>query len=297
MASPRYTVLIANRNTGAVRRLTLSRRAAVVVGMGLTAVPLFLGLGVGGGANPVELEAARLANDSLRIENESYRVATGELAEQISTLQTALSQLGEQAELDPAAREALAKLPAVIKSRAAGGAIASTPIAASESPESTFGILKNLLGALENRLASVKTKVENQQAVARATPSIWPLAGWLTSSYGSRKDPFSGGPDFHPGLDISADRGTPVRATADGTVESAGYNGAYGNSILVSHGFGIETRFGHLSGYAVRAGQQIKRGDVIGYVGSTGRATAAHLHYEILVNGSPINPLRLLGKP
>jgi len=297
MASPRYTVLIANRNTGAVRRLTLSRRTALLAAMCLASVPLFIGLGAGG-ASPVELEAVRLANDSLKVENESYRVATGELAEQISTLQTALSQLSEQAELDPAARQALAKSVVLMKSRAAGGAAIPVPVASTtESAEGTFGILKNLLGALENRLASVKTKVENQQAIARATPSIWPIAGWLSSSYGQRKDPFSGGPDFHPGLDISADRGTPVRATADGTVETAGYNGAYGNSVLIAHGYGIETRFGHLSGYAVSVGQQIRRGDVIGYVGSTGRATAAHLHYEILVNGSPINPLRLLGKP
>lgn len=297
MASPRYTVLIANRNTGAVRRLTLSRRAALVVALCLAAVPLFLGLGAGG-ASPVELEAMKLANDGLKVENESYRVATGELAEQISTLQTALTQLSEHAELDPAARRALQQLPAVLRSRATGGATATAPqVAITESAASTFGILKTLLGALENRLASVKTKVESQQALARATPSIWPIAGWLTSSYGNRRDPFNGGPDFHPGLDISADRGTPVRATADGLVESAGYNGAYGNSILVAHGFGISTRFGHLSGYAVRAGQQIRRGEVIGYVGSTGRATASHLHYEILVNGSPINPLRLLGKP
>ena len=95
----------------------------------------------------------------------------------------------------------------------------------------------------------------------------------------------------------SADRGTPVWATADGTVESAGYNGNYGNSVLVSHGYGISTRFGHLSRYAVSAGQKVRRGQIIGYVGATGRATSSHLHYEILINGQPINPLRLLARP
>ena len=294
MASPRYTVLIANRNTGAVRRLTLSRRTAVVAAMCLASVPLFLGLGAGG-ASPVELEAVKLANDSLKVENESYRVATGELAEQISTLQTALSQLSEQAELDPAARQALAKSVVVLKSRAAGGAAIPVPAASTtESAEGTFGILKNLLGALENRLASVKTKVENQQAIARATPSIWPIAGWLSSSYGNRKDPFSGGPDFHPGLDISADYGQPVRATADGTVAVAGASGAYGNLVEIDHGYGIVTRYGHLSRFGSTAGQQVHRGDVIGYVGSTGRSTSAHLHYEILLNGKLTNPLKLL---
>lgn len=301
MRSPRYTILIANRNTGVIRRLTLARRTAVVVVAGLCLVPLLIGLGASN-SDPVELESLRLANESLKIENDSYRSATGELADQISSLQSALTQLGTQAELDPAAKQALERLPAVIRSRAAGGAALSPKAAAAvvtpaESPDTTIGVLKGLLGAIEGRLASVKSKVEGQQALARATPSIWPLAGWLSSGFGNRKDPFDGSPDFHPGLDIAADKGTPVRATADGTVESAAYNGAYGNAVLVNHGFGISTRFGHLSGFAVRAGQQVHRGDVVGYVGSTGRATSAHLHYEILLNGQQINPLRLLARP
>lgn len=301
MRSPRYTILIASRNTGAVRRITLARRTAVLALAGLTAVPLLIGLGAGS-ADPVEVESLRLANESLRLENDSYRVATGELAEQISSLQSALTKLGDQAELDPAEKQALERLPAVIRSRATGGGVLpsaqATKLAAdADTTASTFGLLKNLLGALEGRLASVKTKVENQQALARATPSIWPLAGWLSSGFGSRKDPFNGSPDFHSGLDIAANRGTPVRATADGTVDSVGYNGDYGNAVLVSHGFGISTRFGHLSRFAVHPGQEIRRGEIIGYVGATGRATSAHLHYEILLNGQAINPLRLLAKP
>ena len=296
--SPRYTILVANRNTGAVRRLTLARRTGVLVLSALVMLPLLIGLGAG--ANPAEVDALRQANENLRLENESYRAVTGELAEQISSLQTALSQLGDQAQLDPAARQALERLPAMVRSRAAGGdvsASARTPTTAVTSPEGTFGVLKNLLGALENRLASVKTKVEGQQALARATPSIWPIAGWLSSSYGNRRDPFDGGADFHAGLDIAADRGTPVHATADGIVSTAGYNGNYGNSVLIDHGYGISTRFGHLSSFVVGAGQPVKRGEVIGFVGSTGRATSAHLHYEILLNGQAINPLRLLAKP
>jgi murein DD-endopeptidase MepM/ murein hydrolase activator NlpD len=306
MRSPRYTILIANRNTGVIRRLTLARWTIVVAVAALMLTPLLIGLGAGN-ADPVELESLRVANESLKIENESYRAATGELAEQISSLQSALTQLGSQAELDPAAKAALERLPAMIRSRAAGGgpvspAAAPAPAAAAamagdESPDTTIGVLKGLLGAIESRLSSVRTKIENQQALARATPSIWPLAGWLSSGFGSRKDPFSGGNDFHEGLDIAADKGTPVRATADGVVESAAPNGAYGNAVLINHGFGISTRFGHLSAFAVRAGQQVHRGDVVGFVGSTGHATGPHLHYEILFNGQQINPLRLLARP
>jgi murein DD-endopeptidase MepM/ murein hydrolase activator NlpD len=297
MRSPRYTILIANRKTGAVRRLTVSRRVLGLAATMLFVIPLFLLLGTRG-ASQAELVALRSSNETLRIENESYRDATGELTDQISSLQTALTQLNEQAELDPATKAAIEKLPALIRARAAGGGfVAQSQVATPAAPENTIGILRDLLGTLESGLNSVKSRVENQQALVRANPTSWPVLGWLSSSYGPRKDPFTGQPDFHPGLDISAGQGTPVKATADGTVESAAYNGNYGNSIVITHGFGIATRFGHLSQYAVRAGQKVKRGEIIGYVGATGRATSPHLHYEILLNGQPSNPLRLLTRP
>jgi murein DD-endopeptidase MepM/ murein hydrolase activator NlpD len=195
------------------------------------------------------------------------------------------------------------KLPAIVKARAAGGAaqpnavlseISKTPFS---SPEDTFGVLRDLLQGLESRLSFVRRDVERREALASATPSIWPTRGWLTGTFGGRSDPFSGEPAFHQGLDISTDKGEPVLATADGTVESASYTGDYGNLIVLKHDFGLATRYGHLSAYAVKPGQNVKRGAVIGYVGSTGRATGSHLHYEILVNGRLINPLQLLTQP
>src|SRR5581483_11603979 len=107
----------------------------------------------------------------------------------------------------------------------------------------------------------------------------------------------TGEPGYHQGLDISTEKGSPVYATADGTVESAAYTGDYGNLIVLRHGFGLATRYGHLSAFGVKPGQSVKRGDVIGYVGATGRATGAHLHYEILANGKLLNPLQLLTQP
>ena len=295
MRSPRYTILIANRKTGAVRRLTVSRRLMGGVLAGVLVLPTMLLLG-SNGASQAELDALKSSNETLQIENDSYRQATGELTEQISSLQTALTQLSEQAQLDPATRTAIEQL----RSRGVGGTVTSTVRRASRptgSPESTFDVLRNLLGTLETGLASVKTRIETQQALGRATPSTWPIVGWLTSAFGTRKDPFSGQPDFHTGLDISASHGTPIRATADGIVEAAGYQGNYGNAVLLSHGFGIGTRFGHMAQVGVRVGQKVKRGEVIGYVGATGRATNPHLHYEILINGKPINPLLLLTRP
>src|SRR5207247_10867741 len=135
---------------------------------------------------------------------------------------------------------AIQKLPAVIKSRAAGGsAQASAAItdvlsgSLAASPEDTFGVLRTLLQGLENRLRYVRRDVERTEALAAATPSIWPSYGWLTGTFGGRPDPFTGEPAFHQGLDISTEKGQPVYATANGIIDSAAYTGDYGNLITV----------------------------------------------------------------
>jgi murein DD-endopeptidase MepM/ murein hydrolase activator NlpD len=198
---------------------------------------------------------------------------------------------------------AMQKLPAVVRSHAAGGGIQPNATvselakAALSTPEDTFGVLRDLLQGLESRLRNVRRDVERRQELAAATPSIWPAHGWLTGTFGGRSDPFTGEPGFHQGLDISTDKGQPVFATADGSVESASYSGDYGNLVVLKHAFGLSTRYGHLSSFGVKPGQEVKRGDIVGYVGSTGRSTGAHLHYEILANGKLINPLQLLTKP
>jgi murein DD-endopeptidase MepM/ murein hydrolase activator NlpD len=125
-------------------------------------------------------------------------------------------------------------------------------------------------------------------------PSLWPVMGPITSSFGQREDPFNGEGAFHSGVDISASFGEAVRATADGSVEVASMASGYGREILIGHGNGIETLYGHLSGFAVTAGQQVSRGQVIGYVGMSGRATAPHLHYEVRIHNTPVNPYRYL---
>lgn len=301
MRSPRYSLIVANRQTGTLRRLTISRRPVVIIACAAFSMPVLIGLGARWSGR-AEIATLQTANAALQLENDSYRIATGELAMQISTLQGAMSELSEQAQLDPASRGAIDKLPSVLKARAMGGAPMLTPIDGApsakptqgENTASTLNILKDLLGVLETRLDSVRTGVERQQALAAATPSIWPVVGWLSSAFGARKDPVSGGADFHPGLDISADYGTPVKATAEGTIETAGWAGDYGNMILLKHGYGMSTRYGHLSRILVNVGSTVHRGQIIGYVGATGRTTGSHLHYEIMMNGSRINPLNLL---
>jgi murein DD-endopeptidase MepM/ murein hydrolase activator NlpD len=301
MRARRYTFVIANRQTGAVRRLTVSLWPTLAGAAFLFALPVLIGLGARWSATAA-IADLQTTNASLQVENASYRQATGQLAGQVSALQDAVDRLGERNVVDPDAKRAMDKLPAIVKSRAMGGTLpgASNGVVAPMlksgfgSTDSALAVLSDLLGAISSRLDSVRDSVERRHALAAATPSIWPVAGWLTSSYGTRNDPFNDEKSFHPGLDISADYGTPVMATADATVVSAGYTGPYGNMVVLDHGFGIATKYGHLSRIAVMGSQRIKRGDVIGYVGSTGRSTGAHLHYEIWMNGRLTNPMTLL---
>ena len=281
MSVRRYTVLIADRSSGVVRQVTVTLRMTVAVVVTAMALPVLMGLGAKWSSRS-EIDELRSANSSLTIENGSYRAATGELTAQIQSLESVINDLGARATLDPGLARAMAKLPAVMKTRAAGGAnaaassaITDIATAALSSPEDTFGVLRELLQGLESRLRYVRRDVERREALAASTPSIWPAHGWLTGTFGGRSDPFTGEPGYHQGLDISTEKGQPVFATADGAVEGASYTGDYGNLIVLTHGFGLVTRYGHLSSFAVKPGQTVKRGAVIGYVGATGRATGS----------------------
>jgi murein DD-endopeptidase MepM/ murein hydrolase activator NlpD len=125
-------------------------------------------------------------------------------------------------------------------------------------------------------------------------PSLWPLEGRVTSSFGERLDPFNGEGAFHSGIDICAPYGTPVRAAGDGDVSGEQLGAGYGRGVMVNHGHDLVTVYGHLSAIAVLPGQHVVRGQVIGYVGESGRATGPHLHYEVRVHSVPVNPHKYL---
>lgn len=142
----------------------------------------------------------------------------------------------------------------------------------------------------ETALVEVYELMQERNSILASTPSIWPTRGWITSGFGYRIYPFTGETKFHEGLDISTRIGTDVVATADGIVVETGYDITYGNNIIIDHGFGFITRYGHLSSINVKTGSVVKRGQKIGEVGNTGFSTGPHLHYEIRINGVPVNP-------
>src|SRR5258708_27711207 len=248
MANARYTVVIAVRSSGGLRDLTVNVRIVGGVVAAVLALPILMGLGAKWSAR-TEIDQLRSSNAMLSVENGSYRAATGELTSQIQSLESVIDDLGARAQLAPEQARAMAKLPAIIKSRAAGGTmipagpsvadIAKT--AALTTPEDTFGVLRDLLSGLESRLRYVRRDVEKREALAASTPSIWPAHGWLTGSFGTRSDPFTGEAGYHQGIDVSTDKGSPVFATADGVVESASYTGADGNLIVLKHDFHFTT--------------------------------------------------------
>jgi murein DD-endopeptidase MepM/ murein hydrolase activator NlpD len=127
-------------------------------------------------------------------------------------------------------------------------------------------------------------------------PTLWPIMGPITSSFGQREDPIlgNGEGEFHTGIDISAPNGVPIRATGDGVVQEAQMSSGYGREVVIDHGHGVETVYGHMSGFAVIAGQTVVCGQVIGYVGHSGRTTGSHLHYEVRIHNTPVNPHKYL---
>jgi murein DD-endopeptidase MepM/ murein hydrolase activator NlpD len=146
----------------------------------------------------------------------------------------------------------------------------------------------------EKSFNELLTFLHEQKSLLASTPSIWPVKGWVTSEFGVRESPFSSSVEFHKGLDISTRFGKEVVAPADGLVVISSYYPQDGNFVKIDHGHGLATGFAHLSRLAVKQGMRVKRGDIVGYVGDTGRSTGSHLHYAVFVNNVPVNPRKYL---
>lgn len=163
-----------------------------------------------------------------------------------------------------------------------------------DSMHQDLATLKQEIDSREQSFRKLKSYLDEKAAVRAATPTILPVRGLITSGYGYRKSPFTGLPEFHQGLDIAAPSGTPILATADGVVAFVGSLASYGNVVYIHHGRRFATLYGHNSRSRVREGARVHRGDIIAYVGSTGRTTGPHVHYGTYVTGALSNPLKYL---
>jgi len=168
------------------------------------------------------------------------------------------------------------------------------PQSAPQAPQNlSSGAMQNLTqkaGNIEKNLDSLISIAESQAVRLSNTPSIWPAQGWVSSPFGYRIDPFTGKQAFHRGIDISTNLGNSIVAAADGTVIEAKYDKFLGNSVVIGHGNGVVTQYGHMTKSIVKPGQKIRRGDQIGFIGKTGKASGPHLHYEVRINDKSVNP-------
>jgi murein DD-endopeptidase MepM/ murein hydrolase activator NlpD len=292
MLTKRYALIVADRSTGVIRRFTLAVRPTVALMLAVLALPVGWTVQSRRAAT-ARIDQLQLQNATLEVENAGYRTASADLTAGISGLQLAMMELRDHSIVDPRVSRAMRRLP----DNARDDNARTLRSVALSSPTATFNLLGDLLNMLDGQLTMASAGVNHRQAFAAATPINLPAEGRVTERFGYRLDPFTGERAFHPAVDISTGVGQPVFATADGTVESAAASGAFGNLVEITHGFGLVTRYGHLSQFVTRAGDMVSRGDVIGYAGATGRATGSHVHYEVWVNGTPINPLQLGSEP
>jgi murein DD-endopeptidase MepM/ murein hydrolase activator NlpD len=228
-----------------------------------------------------ELDSVRQENDRLKQVNAGFESNLKSLEAQLTEYEDRTRKLAIVAGLDSLADGAEAGV---------GGL--TNP--ASEGPLGVSS-LASRSQSLSAELDQVEFQLEERRRWLSATPSIAPVKGLLTSWFGNRRDPINGRRENHPAVDIAAPPGKPVLATADGIVtQAADIGDGLGTAVSLSHGFGMTTRYGHMSRVNVKKGQMVKRGEVIGFVGSTGRSTGYHLHYEVLQDGNPVDPLAFI---
>lgn len=223
----------------------------------------------------------------LKAENRDLQVANEDFSKSVDTLRSQLKSVEEKT-------RKLAIIAGVnaIDEGSTGGVGGLRDASAPGSPYSDeIDTMRFRSRRLASELSLLEDKLTERSQMLSSTPSIAPVHGVLTDGFGGRSDPFTGEKGLHTAVDISSASGQPVRSPADGIVVKAEWANGYGNVVYISHGFGYSTRYGHLSNFAVKPGQKVKRGDVIGAVGSTGRSTGPHLHYEVRLNDQPVNPL------
>jgi len=294
-----FTVIVVSDHSQAVRKFRVPRRwlqnaAWAGVGLGL------LGLLTIG--HYLSLLGTTSENGVLKEENAQLRSQVLLVQEKVAHISATLDRVER---FDAKLRTAVTSLQDPERSLAVGPVGSPEPEAAPAGPapagEQNVSALPGRLGSLETEAARQEQSLrelqeyfDDQRSLLASTPSIWPTRGWVTSDFGTRLDPYSAERRMHEGLDIATPHGQPVKTPSDGVVVFNGVEGGYGKVVVIDHGYGVKTRYGHLSEVFVRLGDRVSRGDKVAAVGNTGKSTGPHLHYEVRVNGIPENPRKFI---
>lgn len=248
-------------------------------------------LSTGGGAHDVIAGSKYLGENSRQFERELQR--QGSLKDQLDDAQIDLRK--EQAKAQEAQQVAAQERDRVGQLRTEADAQRDQVAAAEQHEQAAIDDIRSRKADFEAQYNAVQAQIAAMVSRGNPTPGnhrfIWPVNGPISSPFGPRVQPIIGATTFHPGVDIAVSQGTPIKAAGDGVVKMAGPNGGYGNFTLIDHGGGLATGYGHQSRIAVSVGQHVSTGQVIGYVGTTGTSTGPHLHWEVRVNGNPVDPM------
>ncbi len=295
-----YTVLIIPGAAAKVRRIQFPVawvKKGAVAGSVLGLV--LLGMGIDYAAlklKSFELESLRQLTEAQKTQIITFEAQIGDLQQRMSAIQTLDEKLRQITGLEERAR------PDRTIAVGGGASLAEQPQARLERGRQALAerMAKDLdtlaqdAGVQTASLKELEAHLEAQRVQLASTPSIWPVRGWLTSDFGPRYSPFTETTQMHEGLDIAGPIGAPIKSPAAGVVVQAGPNGSYGNFVAIDHGYGIQTRYGHLNGVQVKVGQRVKRHQPVATLGNSGRSTGPHLHYEVRVNSVPVNPAKYI---
>jgi murein DD-endopeptidase MepM/ murein hydrolase activator NlpD len=265
-----FIIAHTSRSRARVRRIRIDKKLITIFGVMITMVGVGLSYGLYGLTQQAAHLRTELENQRLKAENDRQKQELEKLNNRVEKVEDTSRKLAEKS--------------GVVTSPGSGG------------PE--LPLDETNLATLETKMSRLEEDMRSYESVLRLrgyTPTLWPVAGKLEGGFGGRRNPFGGGGwEFHSGQDIEADMGTPVVSGASGRVSFVGWQNGYGQLVIVDHGGGLSTRYGHLSHIDVKFGEWVSRAQLLGKVGSTGRSTGPHLHYEVRINDQPVNPLQYL---
>jgi murein DD-endopeptidase MepM/ murein hydrolase activator NlpD len=302
VANKTYTVMVVSDHNAPVKRYHIQKSLIVQLGAG---VLLIVGVALGATAHYFQVAKDAAENRILRDENLTLRTQLKSVRERIEHIGSTLDRVERFDQKlravtmlsDPQRNLAMGPTEPEPGTTSPTTATQFTQLTTTDTPSALMGRLDKLSAEAtrqEQSLQELQAYFQDQKSLLASTPSLWPARGWVTSDFGQRLDPYTADRVMHQGLDIAAPHGKEVFSPSDGTVVFAGLEGGYGNVIVIDHGYGIKTRYGHLAKILVKAGDKVKRGGLIAAVGNTGRSTGPHLHYEVRVNGIPQNPRKFI---